>query len=144
MNSFLVDSNVWLALSDDRHVHHGAARRWFDNNESPVYFCRNTQLALLRLLTNSHVMTTAVKTHAEAWQIYDNIRADSRVGFAAEPWNIDPVLRDLTKARVHSPNAWSDAYLGALARALELCIVSFDSVFRAMPGVDAVVLTQAR
>jgi hypothetical protein len=144
MNSFLVDTNVWMALSHDRHVHHDAACRWFDNNESPVYFCRSTQLALLRLLTNPQVMTASVKTHAEAWQIYDNIRTDSRVGFAAELWNIDPVLRDLTRARSHSPNAWSDAYLGALARALELRIVSFDTVFRTMPGVDAVVLTQAR
>jgi toxin-antitoxin system PIN domain toxin len=142
MNSFLADANVWLALSHDRHVHHDAARAWFDSNESPIYFCRITQLALLRLLTNPRVMTTAVKTHIEAWQIYDGLRAHLRVAFAAEPWNIEVILRELTKTRKYSPNTWTDAYLGAMARALELRIVTFDSDFRAMPGVDAVVLTQ--
>jgi len=29
MTSFLVDVNVWLALSVDRHVHYDEAHRWF-------------------------------------------------------------------------------------------------------------------
>jgi toxin-antitoxin system PIN domain toxin len=144
MNSFLADANVWLALSHDRHVHHTAASEWFNSNESPIYFCRITQLALLRLLTNPRVMTTAVKTHLEAWQIYDGLRSQARVGFAAEPWNIEPSLRELTKTRKYSPNTWTDAYLGAMARTLDLRIVTFDADFRTMRGVDAVVLTQAR
>ena len=81
-------------------------------------------------------MTTAVKTHIEAWQIYDGLRAHLRVAFAAEPWNIEVILRELTKTRKYSPNTWTDAYLGAMARALELRIVTFDSDFRAMPGVE--------
>ena len=48
--------------------------------------------------------------------------------------------RELTRTGNHSPNAWSDAYLGALARSLGLRIVSFDRVFRTMPGVEATVL----
>jgi uncharacterized protein len=144
MNSFLADANVWLALSHDRHVHHAAAREWLDSNESPIYFCRITQLALLRLLTNPRVMSVAVKTQLEAWQIYDGLRARSRVGFAAEPWNVEPFLRELTKTRTYSPNVWTDAYLGAMARTLELRVVTFDTVFRTMRGVNAVVLTQGR
>ena len=52
----LPDVNVWIAIAADRHVHHDFARQWFDSAVAPVCFCRVTQMAFLRLLTNPKVM----------------------------------------------------------------------------------------
>jgi predicted nucleic acid-binding protein len=54
----LCDSNVWLALALSKHVHHSAAREWLGTVEEPasVLFCRATQQAFLRLLTNASVL----------------------------------------------------------------------------------------
>jgi len=144
MNSCLVDVNVWIALGYPGHRQHRVATEWFGNRSSTAYFCRHTQLGLLRLLTNARVMGPDVKSQIEAWRYYDALRKDSGIGFLDEPSMVETILRDLTQARTRSPNTWSDSYLGAFARALDLSIVSFDTVFRAMTGVDAVVLTPRR
>jgi hypothetical protein len=40
----LPDVNVWLALTFDSHVHHPAAKTWFDGLADEVcFFCRLTQ-----------------------------------------------------------------------------------------------------
>ena len=54
---WLADSNVWLALTWDRHPQHSQAARWFDSvGDAALLFCRFTMLGLLRLLTNRQVM----------------------------------------------------------------------------------------
>jgi predicted nucleic acid-binding protein len=45
----LLDVNVWLAAAWARHRHHGVAKRWLDDEEDDLAFCRVTQMALLRL-----------------------------------------------------------------------------------------------
>jgi toxin-antitoxin system PIN domain toxin len=143
MNSYLVDANVWLAISHKDHVHHRTALRWFDESVGTCCFCRVTQLALLRLLTNARVMGHSAQTHAEAWKTYDILVGRSDVVLADEPHNLDSEFRELSRSGNRSPNAWNDAYLGALSIAAGMQVISFDTVFRTMPGVDAVVLTQA-
>lgn len=40
--TYLVDVNVWFALSYVAHVHHSTARSWFDETESDqAALCRN-------------------------------------------------------------------------------------------------------
>jgi plasmid stability protein len=58
----LCDSNVWLALALSKHVHHTAAREWLETVEEPasVFFCRPTQQAFLRLLTNASVLANRI------------------------------------------------------------------------------------
>ena len=52
--TLLPDINVWLALTFDSHIHHAAAKAWFDPLSDEVcYFCRLTQQGFLRLATNS-------------------------------------------------------------------------------------------
>lgn len=140
MSSCLVDINVWLALSHIEHAHSEAAVRWFDRLEGTAYFCRPTQMGLLRLLTNPRVMGKTVRNQQEAWKVYDNLLLDARVAFLDEPPTVDALFRELTQARSHSHHAWADAYLGALARATGLSVVSFDRVFGSMPGVESTVL----
>jgi predicted nucleic acid-binding protein len=53
--SKLVDANAWRALVFSDHVHHGAAKAWFDaQSAESCGFCRVTQRALLRHLTNPY------------------------------------------------------------------------------------------
>jgi predicted nucleic acid-binding protein len=68
MRSFLFpDVNVWLALTYGRHIHHATAARWLDGlTDASLYFCRFTQLGLLRLLTNEQVMAASVLNQRRA------------------------------------------------------------------------------
>ena len=110
--SFLVDTNVWLALVYDLHVHHQPARHWFESlAANQAFFCRFTQLGLLRLLTNSKVMAKDAMTQRAAWGIYDRTMIDERVNFTTEPPAVETELRRLTQSSSGSTRVWSDAYL---------------------------------
>src|ERR1019366_8727619 len=57
MTSYLIDSNVWLALTWEQHPLHISASRWYASmDDSPLLFCRFTMLGFLRLLTHGQVM----------------------------------------------------------------------------------------
>ena len=68
MRMLLPDVNVWLALTFDSHIHHLAAKSWFDGlaNETCA-FCRMTQQGFLRLASNSQVFGKHAVTMVEAW-----------------------------------------------------------------------------
>lgn len=141
MNSLnFLDTNVWLALVWGRHSHAEAARDWFDGCEDEqFFFCRFTQLALLRLLTTKTVMNRDVKSMSAAWEIYDQCCADDRIGLLAEPHGIDSGFRAFAKSREASPKLWADAYLAAFASTAGLRLITFDKAFRSKP-VDCLVL----
>jgi len=135
MKSYFPDVNVWIALAYEGHQHHGSARNWFTRlNGEPIYFCRFTQLGLLRLLTHPNVMQEDVKTQAEAWLAYDAFRQDERVSFhtEADPEEIESALRMLTSSGRSFSQQWPDAYLAAFARVAGLTLVTFDRVLRRM------------
>lgn len=128
--SFLFpDINVWVALTYEGHVHHASARRWFASLTRAVrlYFCRFTQLGLLRLLTAEAVMgRDEALTQEEAWRAYDRWLQDERVGFLDEPSGIESAFRSLTRSRRSAPKEWADAYLAAFAASARLTLVTFD------------------
>ena len=80
-----LDSNVWLALIWSRHAHSERARSWFAQAaEQQFFFCRFTQLTVLRLLTTESVMAKETKTMSEAWALWDRVWADAYLlAFAA-------------------------------------------------------------
>lgn len=139
--SFLVDINVWLAISYDLHAHHDRAVQWFESiQDGQAVFCRLTQLGLLRLLTNAAVMDADVMGQARAWQAFDKLLTDARVRFMPEPEQLDPAFRLRTRSNKPATKAWADAYLSAMAEVSGLAIVSLDRAFAAMSGVKAVIL----
>jgi uncharacterized protein len=141
--SFLVDINVWLAIAYDLHVHHEPAAAWFETIEAEqAFFCRLTQLGLLRLLTNSRVMGADTMSQSRAWQVYDKFLQDPRVSFLPEPEQVDANFRQLTRRSHASTNLWTDAYLAAVAKTGKLAIVSLDRAFSKIPGVEALVLPE--
>ena len=131
--SFLFpDVNVWIALTTQRHVHHVGATKWFDSITGSMrfYFCRFTQLGLLRLLTSEAVMgPDEVLSQAEAWAIYDRWLDDDRIGLLEEPAEIEAEFRSLTQSGQAAPKDWGDSYLAAFAIAAQLTLVTFDRTF---------------
>jgi toxin-antitoxin system PIN domain toxin len=126
------DINVWLALTYDRHVHHTTARKWFEGlaPTARLFFCRLTQLGLLRLLSAPAVLgPDRAKSQPEAWRAYDRWLEDVRVEFLDEPSGLETHFRALTRSPHASPKDWADAYLAAFAQASRLTVVTFDRAF---------------
>jgi toxin-antitoxin system PIN domain toxin len=130
--SFLFpDVNVWLAFASERHVHHSAAVRWYDSttSDSVIYFCRFTQMAFLRLITNAAVMGDDVRNHEQAWADHDGIvNGDERIGFVDEPAHIERIFRAISRQKAPATKTWMDSYLIAFAEAASLSLVTFDRV----------------
>jgi len=123
----LVDANVWLALTFSDHVFHLLTKTWFDTQpEGSCAFCRITQLALLRNLTNSKIMGQFVQNQMDAWKNYDLLAGDGRVVFLNEPPTLEAELRYLTQSDSPSHAVWTDAYLAAFAIASQCQLVTCD------------------
>ena len=139
MNSSLSDINVWVAVAHKAHLHHESARDWFHaQGPNQVWFCRFTQMGLLRLLTNKSVMQTAVMTQAQAWGVYDGFMRNARVRYMDEPFGVEEYFRQFTN-RAKAVHGWSDAYLAAIALRSSKTVVTFDAGFAAY-GVPAIIL----
>jgi uncharacterized protein len=122
-----LDANVWLALIWSRHVHSGKARVWFEEaDEEQFFFCRFTQITVLRLLTTDQVMGKDTKTMSEAWSVWDRAWSDPRIAFLPEPDDLEKKFRSRSQQSSRSPKVWADAYLLAFAAAANLRFVTFD------------------
>lgn len=126
--SLFLDVNVWVALAHARHPHSGAATVWVESlgPESTLYFCRFTQLGLLRLLTTRSAMGVDAMTQAEAWKVYDLFFNDGRVEFIEEPRSVEAGFRRKTNRREVSAKQWADGYLASFAESAGLRLVTFD------------------
>jgi len=138
----LPDINVWLALTFDSHVHHPAAKSWFDGlpDGAVCDFCRLTQQGFLRLATNPSVFGKHAVMMPDAWQKYDLLLSDPRVAYAEEPIDLEAHWRTFTKNQTFSPKVWNDAYLAAFAKAGKLNLVSFDKAFKQYANVSCTIL----
>ena len=139
----LPDANFWLALAWQGHAAHATAKAWWENAAArKIFFCRLTEMTLLRLLTNRSILGDEAKTQLEAWRVYEALRASPRVEFLAEPPGFDARWRSVSSRNSQSTSRWSDDYLAAFAVAHSLNVVTFDNDFRSYPGVQAEVLVQ--
>ncbi len=134
------DSNVWLALLWERHIHSDKAREWFERDGgAQFFFCRFTQLTVLRLLTTEAILGEDTLTMSAAWALWDKTWADSRISLLAEPENLETEFRSRSRLVSASPKVWADAYLLAFATVAGLKLVTFDRAQKAR-GVDVLVL----
>ncbi len=139
----LVDVNVWLAASWARHRHHEAAKRWLDRQEDELAFCRVTQMALLRLITNPAITGRDVLSRREAWDVVEKLMADSRVRFLSEPETLVALWKVFSKKDDHDHLLWTDDYLAAFAQAVDAELVTLDGAFRVRyPAVRVIDLLQ--
>ena len=138
----LADANVWLAVVFSDHLHHGKAKAWFDaEGEDSCAFCRLTQMALLRHLTNSKIMGAFVQSQQDAWKNYDKLATDPRVIFVAEPAALETRFLSFTQATSPSHGLWTDAYLSAFALETQAQLVTFDQGFSRFSGLDLLALS---
>jgi uncharacterized protein len=132
----LVDANVWLALVFSDHVHHQISASWFERvGEHKAAFCRITQMALLRHLTNEKLMGKYTLNQKEAWKCYDSLCQDARVVFADEPPSLETSWRQLTRSRHPRHRLWTDAYLAAFALSAQLALSTLDQGFQQFAGL---------
>jgi toxin-antitoxin system PIN domain toxin len=138
----LLDVNVWLAAVWARHVYHPAAKRFVDGEEHDLAFCRVTEAALLRLMTNPSVTGRDVRTRRQAWDVVLAIQNDPRVRFLPEPPGLAPLWLAFSKRDDTSHLLWTDDYLAAFAQAADLALVTFDRAMHGRyPSVRVVTLT---
>ena len=141
----LPDANVWLALAWSGHAGHPVARAWWDSAApNSICFCRVSQMALLRLLTNASVLGKDSKTQAGAWKIYDELRRSARVGFVDEPAGFEEQWRKLSSREVSATKKWTDDYLAALAPASGLGVIGSGGQTRTPCGARVVELLALR
>lgn len=142
----LCDVNVWLALALSKHAHHESVAAWLATIDEPssLCFCRATQQALLRLLTNAAVLApygNPPLTNAAAWDAFEALVADDRVVLRIdEPAGLQPAWRRLAARDTASPKLWMDAYLAAFALTAGYCMATTDAAFEQFDGVDVLLL----
>jgi uncharacterized protein len=136
----LLDVNVWLAAAWARHQHHRRARRWIDDEDDELAFCRVTQMALLRLITNPAVMQRDSLSRREAWELVDRFMADPRARFLNEPEGLVALWVTFSKRDDRDHLLWTDDYLAAFAGAANAELVTLERAFRARyPSVHVIV-----
>lgn len=137
----LLDVNVWLAAAWGRHVHHRIARTWMDAEESDLLFCRVTELAFLRLVSNRTITGDDALTRRQAWDRLLALQADPRIRFVPEPRGLAPLWMAFSKRDDRSHLLWTDDYLAAFAQAANAPLVTLDAGLRnRYPSVEVTVL----
>ncbi len=132
----LPDANFWLALAWSGHVAHPVAKSWWESNaRQQIVFCRVTEMALLRLLTNRAVLADEAKTQAGAWQTYEMLRRSPRVEFLGEAAGFNQHWQKFSARDASATQRWSDDYLAAFACAAGLRLVTFDAGFSFYPNL---------
>ena len=140
-SSDLLDANVWLALAVEAHTHHERAKAYWQTEAAPVTaFCRVTELAFVRHLTNRAIMGPQVLAPSAAWKKLTQFLALPEVQRLAEPVVLDQQLAEYCDLGRTSPNLWTDAYLAAFAKSGGLRLVTFDRGFARFSGLDLLVL----
>jgi len=71
-------------------------------------------------------MGVDTRSMAGAWTAWDQLAADSRIAYVAEPPGLDQEFRARSRLNSRSPKVWADAYLLAFAAAAGLTLITFD------------------
>ena len=138
--SNFLDANVLLALLWGRHIHSETARGWIEQSAGDeFYFCRLTQLTVLRLLTTEKIMGKDTQAMAEAWTAWDQLLADALFEFLPEPPALEHEFRTRSQLSTRSSKVWADAYLLAFSSLAGLRLVTFDRALK-VRGADVLVL----
>ena len=106
-----------------------------------MLFCRMTELAFLRLVTNRAVTGEDALTRRQAWDLLLALEADPRITFVPEPRGLAALWLAFSKRDDRSHLCWTDDYLAAFAQASGAELVTLDAGVRARyPSVDVTLL----
>jgi uncharacterized protein len=131
----LLDTNVLIALADQRHSHHPIARSWFSSTGKENWgICPLTESGFLRVTTNP-VFRPGPRTFEQAIAILQSLKRLPGYWF----WEIDKSWVTLTApfaSRVFGHQQVTDAYLLGLAIKEDGVLVSFDRTMRYLAGTE--------
>ena len=137
----LLDANVWVAASWGGHSKHHIVRDWLDGQLDELAWCRVTQMAFLRLVSNPAVAGSDSRTRREAWDSFHAFAEDPRVRFLAEPDGLLPLWLSMSKREDRRHQLWTDDYLAAFTQAAGATFVTFDAAVPSRyPSVSVTVL----
>lgn len=129
MTDILADGNLLIALTVSDHVHHAAARTWFESVSPRLATCPITQGTLVRFLIREGVSTELASNTLTAVTEQDWHRF----------WAADiPVDRAMLRGVIGHRQV-TDAYLVALAGHFGGTLATFDRGLAALHG-DSVIL----
>ena len=145
--AFLLDSNVWVALTFDAHPGHGDASvaMTLATRRRPALFCRATQLSFLRLISTPALLEAygvGGMTNDDALESLYRLLASPVVSHREEPAGLERIWHRLAARPTASPKVWMDAYLAAFAIAGKAQLVTFDHGIQAFEaaGLDVLLL----
>jgi uncharacterized protein len=134
-SAYLVDSNVWVALTFKSHPGYQAALEAMGavTESRPAVFCRATQQSFLRLVSTPALARqygpTEV-TNDDALELLERLMAGPTVAYREEPAGLFALWQRLASNSTARPKVWMDAYLAAFAIAGGLQIVTLDHDFK--------------
>ena len=137
MPGCLIDVNIWVATTFERHDHHGLANDFFSLHTSPEHpacLCRATEQAWLRLITTPALhrrYDSSVISNCDAVDLFEKTIALPNVSWiASEPDGQGTLWHQLASLPTASPKVWMDAYLAAFALAGGTNFVTLDHDFK--------------
>ena len=146
MASWLVDTTVWLALLEEKHVLHPTIMAWWQalHEEDSILFCRSTRQSFLRLRTTDAVSAAyglKPDTNVKAWQTFRTLLKDERIQLVEEPFSVELKWKALAAVGTASPKLWMDAYLAAFAITGSYGLVTTDKAFKQFKELDLLLLS---
>ena len=121
----LLDTNVWVALFDDAHIHNADARKLFRQPKLEIATCAITENGVLRILN----LPGYAKRTPPGFDLVREKLALACTDVDHEFWPCNLSLRDekvLNWSRVMGHNQITDAYLLALAVHCNGALATFD------------------
>ena len=135
MKPALLDVNVLLALAWPNHQHHAAARRWFHREaRSGWATCALTQLAFIRLSSNSAYAAEAVSPSAAAALLQRYCEHPHH-----QFWESPPAAEPMFYRRALGHQQVNDAWMVELARQRGGRLITFDAPLQVHDAAGAVV-----
>ncbi len=120
MQGWLIDVNIWIAVSFEEHDHHALAMQFLARETSPdrpALLCRATEQSWLRLLTTPALhrrYDSPPVSNRDALNILsDTLELPNVHMIEDEPTGIRALWHRLASLSSASPKVWMDAYLAA-------------------------------
>lgn len=132
-NSYLLDLNVLIALTDDEHEHYHQAQIWFQSIRNEKWgTCPLTEVGYIRLVANpaTGFPSGSIKRAIEVLSAVTN-HPDHRFWPLTEGWT---ALTAPFAARITGHQQMTDAYLLGMAIKEDGVLVTFDRGLKYLAG----------
>ena len=136
MPGWLIDANVWIAVSFTEHDHHALATRFIAETSParPALLCRATEQSWLRLLTTPALHrrydSPPVSNRDALGILSDALQLPNIRLIEEEPTGVRALWHRLAALPSASPKVWMDAYLAAFAIGHAVEFVTLDQDFK--------------